>query len=637
MVSRRKTQLGFLAILVAVAVVAVPLSASGDVTSSISVWGDSSDFADPYDIHPLPDGGSLIVDRTAHVVRVFDDTNTQVDVWGTPNVSGSGDDHFNNPRGLDIDRSGYVWVADASNHRVKVLTPDGDFYAEITGLTAPYDVACDPRGRVYVANAGASGVEVYRSDIGQNVGTIGTPGAGVGQLSFPRSVAVDYFGRVYVSDSGNNRIQRWTRAGAFSGLWGGPGSGPGELDDPRGIGVNPRGDLYVGEHGNSRVQFVTDSFAHLGYVSSGYGDPMGVTPGKYRDVYVTDPDADQITEYFGAEPTSTATEISGVDRYATAVALSESDFKTDSCDTVILATGQGFADALAAAPLAGWGARSNPAPILLTRTNSLPADVAEEIKRLLPTTGSLRTVYIVGGTGAVSAEVEAQVKAVANVDIVVRLAGATRYDTASKIVSHLSNISAPPQMINVKPRPRPIFVCTGRNFPDALAVGPVATAMQSPIYLANGDAGITSAITKPWDGYMDVSEVILVGGTSVVPEVVKTQIDAALSGAQTYTRIAGATRYETAALLAEYMVENYGFDWGHTAFAVGTNYPDALAGGPIQGFVNSPLLLTAPGTLPAGTLNVIKDNEAGFYDIRYLGGSGAVSSAVRTQIEAELR
>ncbi len=85
-------------------------------------------------------------------------------------------------------------------------------------------------------------------------------------------------------------------------------------------------------------------------------------------------------------------ELAGLDRYQTAVAVSRSQFATGSVPTVVVATGQNFPDALAASPLAGaYGS-----PVLLTRTASLPSEVALEIIRL----GSTKAV-IVGGTGAV--------------------------------------------------------------------------------------------------------------------------------------------------------------------------------------------------------------------------------------------
>jgi peptidoglycan-N-acetylglucosamine deacetylase len=62
-------------------------------------------------------------------------------------------------------------------------------------------------------------------------------------------------------------------------------------------------------------------------------------------------------------------------------------------DTVYIATGTSFPDGLSAGPAAG----RNGAPLLLVKPTAVPAGVAEELRRLNPT-----TVIVVGGSGVVS-------------------------------------------------------------------------------------------------------------------------------------------------------------------------------------------------------------------------------------------
>ena len=88
--------------------------------------------------------------------------------------------------------------------------------------------------------------------------------------------------------------------------------------------------------------------------------------------------------------------IAGADRYATATSLSAATFAPNSVSTVYLATGTAFPDGLAAGPVAGRAG----APLLLVPSNRLPTVVADELRRLDPT-----TVVILGGTGAVSQSV----------------------------------------------------------------------------------------------------------------------------------------------------------------------------------------------------------------------------------------
>ena len=89
---------------------------------------------------------------------------------------------------------------------------------------------------------------------------------------------------------------------------------------------------------------------------------------------------------------------------------------------VYVATGENFPDALGAAPAAALGR----APILLVAKDSIPTATADELMRLDPD-----RIVIVGGTGVISAAVEAALGAYA--PTVDRIAGADRYQTAAEI------------------------------------------------------------------------------------------------------------------------------------------------------------------------------------------------------------
>ncbi|MCV0403142.1 MAG: cell wall-binding repeat-containing protein [Chloroflexi bacterium] len=91
--------------------------------------------------------------------------------------------------------------------------------------------------------------------------------------------------------------------------------------------------------------------------------------------------------------------LSGADRYATAVAVSKTNFGTGS--TVFVATGVTFPDALGGGPVAG----GLPGPLLLVPGTWVPSSVAAELQRLGPD-----RVVILGGTAAVSSGVAAQIE-----------------------------------------------------------------------------------------------------------------------------------------------------------------------------------------------------------------------------------
>lgn len=97
----------------------------------------------------------------------------------------------------------------------------------------------------------------------------------------------------------------------------------------------------------------------------------------------------------------TVTRLAGVDRYATAIAISRSTTGNDAPRTVYIATGSTFPDGLSGTPAA---ARAN-GPLLIV-PGSLTAEVAAELRRLNPP-----RIVILGGTGSVSSAISAQIAA----------------------------------------------------------------------------------------------------------------------------------------------------------------------------------------------------------------------------------
>ncbi|MBA2631757.1 MAG: cell wall-binding repeat-containing protein, partial [Chloroflexi bacterium] len=104
----------------------------------------------------------------------------------------------------------------------------------------------------------------------------------------------------------------------------------------------------------------------------------------------------------GHATSGVVTRLAGPDRYATAVAVSRATAGTDAPGTVFVATGLTFADGLAGTPAA---ARAG-APLLTVPSSTLPQVVADELRRL-----NAPTIVILGGTGAVSQALAAQISA----------------------------------------------------------------------------------------------------------------------------------------------------------------------------------------------------------------------------------
>jgi putative cell wall-binding protein len=129
-----------------------------------------------------------------------------------------------------------------------------------------------------------------------------------------------------------------------------------------------------------------------------------------------------------------------------------------------LASGQSFADATTAAPLAV----KLDASLLFTAPNALSKATADELQRLKP-----RHVVVVGGNGAVSQKVAYEAVRVADASEVTRLGGANRYETSLRTVQYGWGADGADTL----------YIATGKNYPDALALGAAAGQHQAPLLL----------------------------------------------------------------------------------------------------------------------------------------------------------
>ncbi|GGK28981.1 N-acetylmuramoyl-L-alanine amidase LytC [Caldalkalibacillus thermarum] len=282
--------------------------------------------------------------------------------------------------------------------------------------------------------------------------------------------------------------------------------------------------------------------------------------------------------------------IQGTDRFATAVEISKS---WNRSDTVILARGDVFADALAGTPLAYL----NNAPILLTWPNELPKITADEIKRL-----KAKEVIVLGGTGAISRNVENKLEE--EMELTVRrLEGDNRYQTALKIAEEMRGI----QGVNTETA----IIASGENFPDALAIAPYAARQRIPILLTQ-----RNTLPEETRHYVQqVNKTIVIGGTAVISEDVRKQ----LPGAQ---RIAGSNRYETSVKV----IEELNMPKREVMVASGVSFADALTGSVLAAKRNMPVLLTEPNRLNAATQYFVNKYAPSLYII--IGGQAAITNSV---------
>lgn len=293
--------------------------------------------------------------------------------------------------------------------------------------------------------------------------------------------------------------------------------------------------------------------------------------------------------------------VAGQTRLGTAIAASTAGFDDGAAAAAVLARSDTFPDALAGTPLAV----KKGGPLLLTPPTALDPTVGAELSRVLGA-GSGKTVYLLGGTGALSPAVETAVEALGFT--ATRLAGATRYETAVAVAEALGS-------------PETLFLATGRNFPDALAAGTAAGSWWLDPDWGGGAVLLTADRVLP----ASVSA-YLADHSSAYVEAVGGQAAAAYPAAD--EKLVGSDRYETAEYVA---LSNFGAAQG-AGVATGLNFPDALAGGVLLAANNQPLLLTRPTGLPTATdgyLSVF----SGSVDFAFVfGGTGVIPNAIMSEV-----
>lgn len=204
---------------------------------------------------------------------------------------------------------------------------------------------------------------------------------------------------------------------------------------------------------------------------------------------------------------------------------------------------------------------------------------------------------------------------------VARVSGESRYVTAIEASrKNFADGSAPT-----------VILATGKSYADALSACGLAGAYGAPLLLTTRDALPTYVLTEL--ARLGATKVVIVGGLSAVSGAVATDL---LDAGYTVQRIAGDTRYETAAKVAAEIESILGGAFTGTAFLVrGDGFADALAVAPIAYSQGFPILLTRPTGLPGETASHLV--LSGITDIVVVGGEKAVSTLVVADVFSILK
>ncbi len=249
----------------------------------------SAKLDDPSGLFVTSMGALYVADRDNCRIRKFTEGGNITRIAGLdlpgPSCDFSGDGsaatsaELNSPRGVYVDEnSGYIYIGDSGNHRVRRFTEGGNITTFAGTGTAGYDPDDDggpatdaeldtPRGLFMKSSAELVIADTMNSCLREvasgNISTLtakGDPG-----FSHPEHIALDNSGNVYIADKNNHRIRKLDPAGkvttvAGTGVAGRAGDGgdptSAELNTPKGVWVDGSDNIYIADTENCRIRMV---------------------------------------------------------------------------------------------------------------------------------------------------------------------------------------------------------------------------------------------------------------------------------------------------------------------------------------------------------------------------------------------
>ncbi len=190
------------------------------------------------------------------------------------------DGELKKPVAVAVDEHGTVFVADTIRGEVVAFEQSGTeirrFHPPLPTEYRPAAVATTA-GALYVADMANHSVDVYSTETGRWLRSLGGRGSSTGKTYYPSGISVDAAGQTYVADMMNARVQVFDINGRFARAFGAAGNRYGSLGTPKDIAVGPDGISFVADAQFGCVHLF-DPDGRLLLVLGGPRDEPGGTP-----------------------------------------------------------------------------------------------------------------------------------------------------------------------------------------------------------------------------------------------------------------------------------------------------------------------------------------------------------------------
>lgn len=180
------------------------------------------------------------------------------------------------------------------------------------------------------------------------------------------------------------------------------------------------------------------------------------------------------------------TRIAGKDRYETSAKVAAMSNKKN----IVIASGENFSDPLYASSYA----YSNNAKILLSSGKTLSRETRDY---LLRNKSKIGNVTVVGGGKSISSSTVRYIQSVTGKNVG-RISGRNRYEGSVKVANSMNKSK--------------VFIASGEDFADALAISPLAQKLNAPILLSAKGKLDTSVIAFLNNFKNSIKDVFIVGG-----------------------------------------------------------------------------------------------------------------------------